>query len=57
MGSALGLDGLAEPPTTSLLLLSVATSPPGSTDAAAPQSQGSPLLGHICTRPAPVSLN
>jgi len=42
------LEEIAEPAMTNLSSLSVATSAPGATAAAAPQSQGSPLLGQIC---------
>lgn len=48
MGSREGLLALAAPPNLSLSLLSVSIMPPGATEAAAPQSQGSPLLGQIC---------
>jgi len=48
MGSQEGLLGTAEPPYFSLSPLSVVITAPGFTEAAAPQSQGSPLLGQIC---------
>ncbi len=48
MGSREGLLSLAAPPNFSLSSLSVSIMPPGATSAAAPQSQGSPLLGQIC---------
>ena len=48
MGSQPGLLGRAEPPNFSLSALSVVMTAPGSTEAAAPQSQGRPLLGQIC---------
>ena len=48
MGSQPGLLGSAEPPNFSLSALSVVMTAPGSTEAAAPQSQGRPLLGQIC---------
>jgi hypothetical protein len=48
MGSVVGLAEVAAPPMTNLSSLSVATSSPVSTAEAAPQSQGSPLLGQIC---------
>ena len=47
MGSQPGLLGRAEPPNFSLSALSVVMTAPGCTEAAAPQSQGRPLLGQI----------
>ena len=47
MGSQPGLLGRAEPPNFSLSALSVVMTAPGATAAAAPQSQGRPLLGQI----------
>lgn len=48
MGSQEGLLGTALPPHLSLSSLSVVSMAPGFTSAAAPQSQGRPLLGQIC---------